>query len=720
MLHHGLARSSGAASTIPEFGYPATYAQTRATAPLPPTTDAYGYANARHAADPSYYMYQQGQQPYVQAQPDVGHTGLMHPQGGLYLQNADWNTQALAPSLHLSHSRQQLVQQQAFFDRQQQQQRYRNDHSQAYPAVAEADFWLSQPAAENGGYVAQSGKIADFHQGARDMAEAWDGVENQEFHDHPSFAKPPHRQSRASSADPPRVQAPSGSQHADTDSTHRRRKSSIENIQLIPENASSIPPPPPLEKSAYPLALLATELVWEAFLAAASSNSGSGSSSPLTSMSSGSSGSPHRSRFEDRHGLSPSSPQTPFSRRNQGRKSISPKNTKRHERTRSASGGVEGPAARGFGAIGGERRPKVGTSSPDSEMSSPASSTPGTPNMDGNAWTVHTNDSHPALSRFGWDREHMEEQHVDFYNGKQHQLTLPPISSWARSSNNSPLHYQQQASYGFAAATMPSPAPPAALFDQIQKLLGATLLSQQVLLLALYFVVKIPHTSPLYPPATSQSALQSTSAPFKLLLAALVVANKHLDDNSFRNSTFATVANVALPEVNALEYSLLNALHFDVNVATETWMTWLRDLDTQQATISSESSFTTCAHIRAVIDGVIGQQYEQDLARHQQRHATSLSASPSMVSSPLMDVRARKLSMDMPLTPLTPRSDATSGNGSFDLDAAGPLEMRPRYKASTAGAYDAYNYVPDNRPYYNSYHGPCPINSYGHGQIMVA
>jgi hypothetical protein len=452
-------------------------------------------------------------------------------------------------------------------------------------------------------------------------------------------------------------------------------------------------------------------------------------------MSSGSCVSPNRSRFDDHPGLSPSSPQTPFSRRSQARKSISPKNAKRHERSRSTSGGFDATAGRGFGAIGGERRPKINTNinSPDSEMSSPASSAPGTPNIEGNAWTVHTNDSHPALSRFGWDRENVEEQNVDYYNKGKQQLTLPSISSWARSSNNSPVHYQQAASYSYSGASAPSPAAPAALFDQIQKLLGATLLSQQVLLLALYFVVKIPHTSPLYPPATSQSALQSTSAPFKLLLAALVVANKvsnpagvvpptkanvlhtqHLDDNSFRNSTFATVANVALPEVNALEYSLLNALHFDVNVETETWMTWLRDLDTQQATIPSEISFSTCAHIRAVIDGVIGQQYEQDLARHQQRHATSLSACPSMVSSPLMDVRTRKLSMEMPLTPLTPRSDATSGNGSFDLDAAGPLELRPNYKQ----IYNAYSYIPDNRQYYNSYNGPRQID--GYGQIMVA
>ena len=343
-------------------------------------------------------------------------------------------------------------------------------------------------------------------------------------HDHPSFAKPPHLNSAGSKAFSTETTQP---QQAEIQSqTKNIYCPHLEEPQLIAEDTSAIPPPPPIEKSAFPLAALATDLVWEAFLAAANSNKATSPSS--ISANSCDRGSPARNRFEA--GDSPTnqlranfhssaSPITPSFHRTFN-KSISPY-VKGHSRSRSLSASREihqtsGGSTNSFGAIGGERRSRPNEGSPDSEMSSPASSVPGTPSLEGPVgWMISTNDSAGCagtgmnrLAGLGcWGEE-------DSLYGKE-GFTLP-TNTIMRAS---PL--QQQIFYATS-----SPAPPVTLFEQVQKLLAATLLSQQVLLLALYYVAKLPHTSPLYPPATSQSALQSTSAPFKLLLAALVVANK--------------------------------------------------------------------------------------------------------------------------------------------------------------------------------------------------
>ena len=279
--------------------------------------------------------------------------------------------------------------------------------------------------------------------------------------------------------------------------------------QLIASDASAIPPPLPIEKSAHPLAALATDLVWEAFLAAANHNSPASSSSSQFSNSSNerspSSGrskagsSPATSRYSLRSSVSP----TVEMHKRSSSKSTSPLVTT-WNRSRLASAGPDADNASSnvYGAIGGERKPRLSIeSSPGSDSSSPASTAPGTPAMD--AWMV-TEAGHAG--RLGGQGYWNEEDAME--NGKH---SLPPISSLLRPA---------------AAQRFGSVTAPYALYDQIQKLLSATLLSQQVLLLALYYIARVPHTSPLYPPATSQSALQSTSAPFKLLLAALVVANK--------------------------------------------------------------------------------------------------------------------------------------------------------------------------------------------------
>lgn len=99
------------------------------------------------------------------------------------------------------------------------------------------------------------------------------------------------------------------------------------------------------------------------------------------------------------------------------------------------------------------------------------------------------------------------------------------------------------------------------------------MLSPQVLILALYYIDSVAGTD-VFGDANGKMSL----LPYKMLLAALVVANKTLDDHSYRNSTFANVSSMTNAEVNAIEVALLKALKFDVAPSSEQWTNWLKEV----------------------------------------------------------------------------------------------------------------------------------------------
>ena len=478
-----------------------------------------------------------------------------------------------------------------------------------------------------------------------------------------------------------------------------------EEWQLIAPDATAIPPPPSIEKSAFPFAALATDLVWDAFLNASNRNS------PMSTSSNSSGQFASAGRSPDialsRHGRNAlsSSPRAPVVHQRTPSKTVSPFSGK-HDLSRSVSAGLDSDTAgaarqaRSFGAIGRERKPRPSAeTSPGSDMSSPASSAPGTPAID--SWTVmghgeshhQQRSSNPLATRFGSSGYWSDDDQVmgDAHGGKQ--ASLPPISTLLR-----PAFQQHPQRFGGVT-------PPMALFEQVQGLLRATLVSQQVLLLALYYVARIPQTSPLYPPATSQSALQSTSAPFKLLLAALVVANKHLDDNSFRNSTWAQVANIALPEVNALEFSLLAGLNFDINVEAPDWLAYLVDTQSHRATAFVQGLVSTASLVGPLIESARAQEQNVVEAKASRSHAAftpsdAVQRTPPSATEVARSKRVRTASrshnvqrsagasvgaavvVEVDDDLLTPRSETSSMSGGFDLDAAGPIEQRPRYKTT--------------------------------------
>ncbi|KAI9625399.1 hypothetical protein KEM48_010879 [Puccinia striiformis f. sp. tritici PST-130] len=94
-----------------------------------------------------------------------------------------------------------------------------------------------------------------------------------------------------------------------------------------------------------------------------------------------------------------------------------------------------------------------------------------------------------------------------------------------------------------------------------------------VLILALHYIDSLAGTDVFGDGNGKMSLL-----PYKMLLAALVVANKTLDDHSYRNSTFANVSSMTNAEVNGIEVALLKALKFDVVPSCDQWTNWLKEV----------------------------------------------------------------------------------------------------------------------------------------------
>lgn len=326
-------------------------------------------------------------------------------------------------------------------------------------------------------------------------------------HDHPSFDRPPHRSSAVA------IQQPTPQQVVAPQQQQQQPSSNIEETQaaddvvydLVP-NVSLVPPPPPVERSAVPLADLATEMVWEAYLLAVAAD---GSRSPSsTSMA--------------RWGRLTSKPASLFNEVTETNRRLVSKSSKVDE-VRSSPRMPEL-----FGAIGEGRARKVPTDGSASDDSSPSSSAPGTPagvgaidaaaarkqRMMGFGYAIDGKSKGSAIEvRVGGLESPVEAirthaRRLSHVNGHKPSASPPPSSP--------------------AFASEPSPA-----FRQfVKQVLTATLLAPEDLVLALYYVARMPSTSLVQPPALehtnsiSAKASAIKAAPFKIILGALMLANK--------------------------------------------------------------------------------------------------------------------------------------------------------------------------------------------------
>ncbi|GAA6024934.1 hypothetical protein JCM11491_000960 [Sporobolomyces phaffii] len=362
---------------------------------------------------------------------------------------------------------------------------------------------------------------------------------------------------------------------------------------LIP-NTSSVPPPPPVELSAVPLADLAVEMVWEAcrqgFLVARDNQIAASHAASLNSSA---------------------------SRRRSGRDS--------------------------FGTIGDGRLRSSSADGFSSDSSSASSSLPGTPGA-----------SSPQ-----------EEE------ARRHRLANLGLSDFM------PLGPPRKSSVPTLSSSL-FPVEPSIAFRQfVKQILSATLVTPEDLVLALYYVSQIAPTDVIPPtPAEGGQDAQTTSfkaAPFKVFLGSLMLANKSLQDNSYRNETFSTVSGIPLKDVNTLEIYVFSALKYDVALREDKWVQWLN---------------TVAFKVLAGVRGEIGNRLAIEEALGRLVYAARNNK--NTVGAPVPSVSVS------PAATLAP----------VDFDVAGPLEdkataalpSRRRTPVSRAGLCRATSDVPSLLP----------------------
>ncbi|ORY89258.1 hypothetical protein BCR35DRAFT_173168 [Leucosporidium creatinivorum] len=457
-------------------------------------------------------------------------------------------------------------------------------------------------------------------------------------HDHPSFDRPPHR---ATSNEAAPASAPvSQPQQAAPEVLSVDPATGHVEYNLIP-NISAVPPPPSLERSAVPLADIATEMVWEACALGVAAENARSPSMPARWADS----TKAPALFNE---IDPVQEESMTSPRNYARSS------------------PHTPEL--FGAIGDGRAPrKISHMSLDdgygSDESSPSSSAPGTPA------DVPTVEAAAARRQrlaglglgFGYGAT---DSKGDYEEVLRNGLSSPveAIRIQARKLGPQPIVAQAPASF---------PAEPTPAFRQfVKQVLTATLLAPEDLVLALYYVARIPAGS-IIPPTqpeqgsgVSAQACAIKAAPFKVMLGALMLANKTLQDNSYRNETFAAVSGIPLKDVNELEAFVFGALGFDVAVREDVWRPWL-DVVIERSRAGR---------------GNTGSRVEVSTALQRLVQATTRqNATSTAPSSPVV------VAIDRPSTPVNSASLIAEVN----LDASGPLESPLRFDRNARYAVES-------------------------------
>lgn len=189
--------------------------------------------------------------------------------------------------------------------------------------------------------------------------------------------------------------------------------------------------------------------------------------------------------------------------------------------------------------------------------------------------------SNPAIdSSFSWglSSDHHSQGYDSYYSCVNPTSPWAAIRGYQRLSPVNPMGINEDATKAYrprptsqqAIKPLRTEAKPA-FRRWTQQVLEQTLLSPQVLVLALYYVDVLSGQDVFGDATRGKSSLM----PYKTLLAALALANKTLDDHSYKNSTFANVSSMTNAEVNTIEAAMLKALQFDTVPGAEEWRNWL-------------------------------------------------------------------------------------------------------------------------------------------------
>ncbi|KAI0761633.1 cyclin-domain-containing protein [Trametes elegans] len=101
----------------------------------------------------------------------------------------------------------------------------------------------------------------------------------------------------------------------------------------------------------------------------------------------------------------------------------------------------------------------------------------------------------------------------------------------------------------------------------MQKVLETTQVSQSVIVLSLQYIYRLKARNPF---TTGQAGSE-----YRVAIAALMLANKFVDDNTYTNKTWSEVSGIELTEVNRMEREFLLGIDFGLYVDKTTYEGWL-------------------------------------------------------------------------------------------------------------------------------------------------
>lgn len=213
------------------------------------------------------------------------------------------------------------------------------------------------------------------------------------------------------------------------------------------------------------------------------------------------------------------------------------------------------------------------------------------PKLASSKWSGRLRDNVLAVLRLvspDWHWSNNDHQFVSLSE------TLVPASTAAAvaKASNSPSQGRSGRDSVTNIVTSYANEPSPAFRRFVHQVLAQTLLSPTSFLLGilnalrLLIMAQLPDGS-IDPVVLELFAQPTSAAPFKLFTLGMMIANKHLDDNTFLNKTWNEVTGIPLAELNQTEAWFLKKCNYEVTVPDETWIGFLNRLQSWEEKRSS-------------------------------------------------------------------------------------------------------------------------------------
>lgn len=235
-------------------------------------------------------------------------------------------------------------------------------------------------------------------------------------------------------------------------------------------------------------------------------------------------------------------------------------------------------------------------------------------------------------------------------------------------------------------------SPPSYLATSVHSLLLSTLLQPSAVLLALWYITRLPihfGNTGLGPELSKERRFRAAllgdehsfdrdnmeaNAPFRLIVLGCMLANKWLDDHTFSNKTWHSISNLPVQSLNRLESLSLDIFSYDLSVSSSDWTQWLSYLMSyHSSSLHPQPISRPSTSPHSIVRNAIGEIIQAPAA------CNFNPARPQPVFLGLEERRREKLEREQAFT-----VDVLE----IDLDEDGPLreEYLPKRRVSGAGA----------------------------------